>query len=258
MNKNRVALFNSDQVMQTLLKKGLGKAECAHYVASALRAIAGDQKLAACSDKSILESLAICAELKLPPEKSLGYIYFVPYKGVCQVILGAKGMKVMMFKNNSVRQLTAHVVREGDVLEYWECGANGMHYKFKPCLFAEKRDDNIRGAIAFLETSNPDGTKRQHFVHMSKAEIDKIKEDSRGQMWIKHYDEMAKKTVIRRLYKEAPTVKVDFDLESSLSREDTLNEMQDVTESSPQQEIEVLPQEDVTESLNKELEEIEV
>jgi recombinational DNA repair protein RecT len=60
---------------------------------------------------------------------------------------------------------------------------------------------------------------------MDKNEIDSVMKKSKSAQkndspWIAFYDEMAKKTVIRRLFKKLPQEKLDIDTISALRDED--------------------------------------
>jgi phage RecT family recombinase len=222
-----VTYLRGKQVVDVLTNKGLTETDSKNYIASALRLILGDAKLANCSKQSILNSLALCAEFKLSPEKSLDYSYFIPYGNDCKFMLGARGMKALLLREPSVTKLAIHLIKEGDTFHYSEDSEGGIHYKFEPKLFADK-EAKVLGAVAYLEVKNGKGTRR-HLTRMSKYEIDEIKAMSKSKnIWEKHYDEMAKKTVMRRLYKEVPTVFTDTNIDKAISFDD--NEYNNIKE----------------------------
>lgn len=107
--------------------------------------------------------------------------------------------------------ITARIVSEGDRFRFW-IDDRGDHIEFEPC---DEPGKPIRAfAIAKM-------TRGEIYVEvMTVAEIEKVREVSRAKNdgpWTKWWEEMAKKTVIRRLAKRLP---VSSDLDTFLRGDD--------------------------------------
>ena len=180
------------------------------FTRMALSALNTNPKLQACTQMSFLAALMNAAQLGLEPNTSLGQAYLIPYKnkGVleCQFQIGYKGLIDLVYRNENVQTVQAHTVYENDVFSY----EFGLHpdLKHKPTL---KERGNVIGFYAMFCLKNGGFG----FEVMSKADIDlHAKTYSQGiesvySPWTTNYEEMAKKTVIKKVLKYAP-LKTDF------------------------------------------------
>ena len=127
-----------------------------------------------------------------------GECYMIPYGSTLQFMSSYRGMAKMAkkYSQRRIRDIYAKVVREGD--EYEEGVDNGEPYvKFHPKNF---NDAPIEGAFAVCIFE--DGGKLTE--SMSVKAIEACRKQSKAQnspAWSKFWEEMAKKTVIRRLCK---------------------------------------------------------
>lgn len=180
------------------------------FTRTALSAINNTPKLAECTQMSFLAALMNAAQLGLEPNTSLGQAYLIPYQNKgkleCQFQLGFKGMIDLVYRNEKVQTIQAQCVYEKDVFEY-ELGLNSklMH---RPALQDRGRMILV---YAFFKLENGGFG----FEVMSKEDIDQhaIKY-SKGfssdySPWKSNYEDMAKKTVIKKVLKYAP-LKTDF------------------------------------------------
>lgn len=158
-----------------------------------------------CTPLSLLQCVMTAAELGVNLGGSTGEAYPVPFKNSktgkreAQFILGYKGLnKLVQEADEQIERISAHVVRKGDEF-YFELG---LDEKLRHVPTADI-DAPITHAYAIVTYTN--GRKR--FEVMSKAEVDRIRKRSRAGdsgPWVTDYDEMAKKTVFRRLAKWLP------------------------------------------------------
>ena len=137
----------------------------------------------------------------------LGQAYLIPYwngrKGVteCQFQLGYKGLLDLAYRSGEVSVVQAHVVREGDEFEY----TLGLEptLTHKPALTG--RGDMVAVYAVFRTKSGGYG-----FEVMGKGDVDEhmrkySKAAAKGSSpWTTNYEEMAKKTVLKRVLKYAP------------------------------------------------------
>lgn len=180
------------------------------FVRVALTAITKTPKLADCTRESLLACLLDCSSLGLEPDGRNAYL--IPYGTVCTLIVSYKGLVELARRTGEISDIHADVVCENDSFEY-SYGTDGK-LVHRPAL--EKRGKVVR-AYAFVKLRDG-GTS---YDVMNVDEIDKIRKISKAAnspAWTNHWDEMAKKTVFRRLAKWLPVssefmdaVERDFD-----------------------------------------------
>lgn len=187
----------------------------------ALSALSNSPTLCECTPISFLGSLMNAAQLGLEPNTPLGQAYLIPYwntrKGVreCQFQIGYKGLLDLAYRNQMVQTIQAHTVYEGDTFEYSLGLDEKLHHvpamsgRGKPiAYYAFYRLQN--GGYGFQVMSREDVEEhRQKYSQAAK----------KGQTspWDIAFDEMAKKTVIKRLLKYAP---IKSDLQYALSTDE--------------------------------------
>lgn len=165
----------------------------------ALTAYNRTPQLASCSMQSIFMAIMQASELGLEPGGALGHVYLVPYGNQCQFILGYRGMIELARRSGEIESLEAHVVHANDMFDV-EFGLE-TKLRHKPCLNGEAGELCFVYALAKLK-----GGAIQ-FEVMTKADIEAIKNRSRASRngpWVTDYEEMARKTVVRRLFKYLP------------------------------------------------------
>jgi recombination protein RecT len=157
-------------------------------------------KLLTCNPESFCGAIMACSQLGLEPGNSMGQIYLIPFGKEVQVILGYKGMIELARRSGQIVSLSAHEVFKNDIFEF----EYGLEEKLKhvPDLLGEDRGD----LVAVYAVAKFVGGGHQIEV-MSKSDVDKIRKRSKsGNVgpWATDYNEMAKKTVLRKLFKYLP------------------------------------------------------
>ncbi len=188
-----------------------------HMTADRLARIAATEvrkvpKLAQCDQTSFLGAIMQCAQLGLEPGSALGHAYLIPFdknkkidgqwvtvSTEVQFIIGYRGMIDLARRSGQIISISARTVYENDNFTY----QFGLHEDLKhiPAIGSERGELTYVYAVAKLK----DGGLQ--FEVMSKYEIDLIRAQSKASgsgPWVSHYEEMAKKTVIRRLFKYLP------------------------------------------------------
>lgn len=165
----------------------------------AVSAAAKNPKILDCSRESVMMSIMQACELGLEPGGMLGEGYLVPYGATCQFIPGYRGLISLARRSGQIVSIEAHAVYEEDefVLEF------GLEPKLlhRPTLKAERGE-----VTAFYAVARIVGGGVQH-DYMTRADVDAIRKRSRAGNsgpWVTDYNEMGKKTVIRRLFKTLP------------------------------------------------------
>lgn len=173
------------------------------FTRMALSAISQTPALQQCSAQSFLGALMNAAQLGLEPNTPLGQAYLIPYKNhgrnECRFEIGYKGLIDLAYRSGELRSLQAHIVYENDAFEF-EYGLNPK-LVHKPAL-------GDRGAAIYVyavfklvnggegfQVMSMDGV-REHAKKYSKA--------YNSGPWQTNFEEMAKKTVVKRLLKYAP------------------------------------------------------
>lgn len=169
-----------------------------------MTAITQTPKLAECTPQSFIGAMLTAAQLGLEPNTPLGQAYLIPYGGKCQFQLGYKGLIDLAHRSGEMQSIEARVVYENDVFEY----ELGLEPKLIHKPAAMNRGKAIwyyaiyhlkNGGYAFEVMSRED--VEQHARKYSKS--------FGNGPWQTEFDEMAKKTVLKKLLKYAP-LKADF------------------------------------------------
>lgn len=160
-------------------------------------------KLSNCSAISLFGAVIQCAQLGLEPCSALGHAYLIPYGETCQFIIGYRGLIELARRSGQILSINAYAVYKNDVFDF-EFGLN-PNLIHKPDY--EKRKEGEEPIFVYAVAELKDGGKQ--FVVMHKKEVDSIRERSasakgRTSPWLTDYEEMAKKTAIRRLFKLLP------------------------------------------------------
>lgn len=182
-------------------------------VKTALVAINKTPKLLEATPESVCGAMMNAASLGLDVSGVLGSAYLVPFnvnKGdqdnprwvtECQLIIGYRGMIELARRSGEIKRVESHVVYSN---EHFEC-----EYGLHPRLEHRPNFDNDRGEFrcVYAIAELTDGATQVEV--MTKHQIDLAKQASQtGRKgwgpWIDHYDEMARKTVVRRLCKYLP------------------------------------------------------
>lgn len=175
-----------------------------------LSAISATPDLAKCTPKSFLGAMMNAAQLGLEPNTPLGQAYILPYsnRGVLEAEfqLGYKGMIDLAYRSGEVEVIQCHVVYRND---QFEC-CYGLEPKLSHVPADGDRGEAIKvyamfktkdGGFGFEVMSMED--VRKHAAQYSKSY------NSNYSPWKKNFEEMAKKTVLKKALKYAP-LKSDF------------------------------------------------
>lgn len=182
------------------------------FTRMALSAINNTPQLAECTPMSFIAALMNAAQLGLEPNTPLGQAYLIPYYNnkkkcyECQFQLGYKGMIELAYRNDRMQSIEAHTVYENDEFHY-ELGLTPV-LKHVPAWVDR---GNMVGFYAVFHLENGG----YQFEVMSKEDVDTFASmyskafSSDYSPWRSSYEQMALKTVLKRLLKTAP-MKTDF------------------------------------------------
>lgn len=170
-----------------------------------LSAMSVNPKLSQCTPSSFLGAMMSAAQLGLEPNTPLGQAYILPYmnKGVleAQFQLGYKGLIDLAYRSGEVEVVQAHIVYENDE---FEC-EYGLDPKLSHKPAASERGNPIKVYAVFKTKSGGYGFEvmsmddvRTHAEKYSKAYSTSFSP------WKTNFEEMAKKTVLKKVLKYAP------------------------------------------------------
>jgi len=172
----------------------------------ALSEVRRNPRLAQCSAPSLLGAIFTCAQLGLEPGNALGHCYLIPYRDECQFQIGYKGMIDLARRSGQIRGLSARRVYENDHFEY----TYGLHEDI-----VHKPARGERGELTHVYAVARFADGGEQFEVMDRYELEEIRDGSQGYQtaikynkkdtpWISSFDEMCRKTVIRRMFKYLP------------------------------------------------------
>lgn len=182
----------------------------------AMSAVSGNKKLQQCDPASFLGAMMTAAQLGLEPNTPLGQAYLIPYGNQCQFQLGYKGLIDLAYRSGQVSIVQAHTVYANDTFEY----ELGLEPKLRHIPATGQRGDPVYYYAMFRTKDGGYG-----FYVMSKEDVTahakKYSQSYSKGPWQTNFDEMAKKTVLKRALKYAP-LKSDF--VKALSNDETIKD----------------------------------
>lgn len=175
-----------------------------------LTALRTTPKLAQCDPMSFLAAMMSAAQLGLEPNTPLGQAYLIPFKNNrqgtmdVQFQIGYKGLIDLAYRSGEVEVVQAQCVYENDEFE--------CEYGLEPRL-SHKPADGERGDLVKVYAMFRTKSGGYGFEVMSVADINshakKYSKAYSSGPWQSNFEEMAKKTVLKRVLKYAP-LKSDF------------------------------------------------
>ena len=161
----------------------------------ALTALTRTPKLASCTPESFFECMISLSQWGLEPDGRRAHL--IPYGNKCTLIIDYKGLVELCWRSGQVAMIHADVVCENDVFSTDQ----GEIVTHKIDL---KKDRGPMYAV-YAKVKLINGASKCEV--MSKKEVDAIRSRSKSGgsgPWGTDYNEMAKKTVFRRLTKWLP------------------------------------------------------
>jgi recombinase, phage RecT family len=175
-----------------------------------LSALSTNPKLQETTPASFLGAMMTAAQLGLEPNTPLGQAYLLPYKNKgrleCQFQLGYKGLIDLAYRSGEIKMIQAHVVYENDDFDF--------SFGLEPQLHHVPAKTN-RGEPEWVYASFETKDGGHGFEVMSIDDIQRHAAkysqsyNSSFSPWKTSFEEMAKKTVLKRVLKYAP-MRTDF------------------------------------------------
>lgn len=165
----------------------------------ALSCVLKTPALLKCSQVSLLQSVMALGELGLELGSALGLAYLVPYGSTATPIIGYRGYIELARRSGTLTQIEARTVRAKDKLE--------LRFGLDPRLEHTPSLEQDPGQIELVYGVARFKDGGVHFEMMTRTDIERIRGRSRAGNsgpWQTDWEEMAKKTVIRRMAKWLP------------------------------------------------------
>lgn len=178
----------------------------------ALTSIQSNPDLMRADRRSLFSACVKCAQDGLLPDGREAAL--VVFGNAVSYMPMVSGILKRVRNSGELASITSQIVYRNDTFRYW-VDADGEHIQHEPLMFGERGD--IVGVYALAKTK--DGAV--YIETMTKAQVEKVRSVSRTKNkgpWVDWWEEMARKTAIRRLSKRLP-MSTDF-VDQILSRDD--------------------------------------
>lgn len=189
-----------------------------------MTAVLSDPAVLNADRKSLMEAAIRAAQDGLLPDKREGA--FVVFGKIVQWMPMIGGIIKKIHQSDEIAMLTAKVVYGGDTFRSW-VDDEGEHVAYEQ---AEHPDyDTIRQVFALAKTK--DGAV--YVETLTPRDIDKIRNVSRSKdkgPWVQWWEEMAKKSAIRRLAKRLP---LSSELHDLMQRDNDLYDLSQAPDPRP-------------------------
>jgi recombination protein RecT len=165
----------------------------------ALTLLRKNPDLADCTTESFLGALMTCSQLGFEPGSPTGEAYIIPRKGEAEFQLGYQGMVTLFYQHPMASSVKVETVRENDYFEHEEGLEETLVHR--PCKTGPRGK-----AVAYYSVARLINGGRT-FKVMYPAEIEERRQkmqSGNSPAWRNHYDEQAKKTVLRNHFKALP------------------------------------------------------
>lgn len=206
------AIKNKGTGIKDYLKRYQGEFEKAlpsvltpeRFTRMAITATTKTPKLAECDPKSFICAMLEAAQLGLEPNTPLGQAYLIPYGKQCQFQIGYKGLIDLAHRSGEIKSIEAHEVCENDEFIF--------EFGLEPKLVHKPAMSN-RGQVVWYYAVYRLVNGGYGFEVMSREDVEtharKYSKTFANGPWQTNFDEMAKKTVLKKALKYAP-LKSDF------------------------------------------------
>ncbi|MCB6569531.1 recombinase RecT [Eubacterium limosum] len=200
------------KAMQPAIKKALPRVMTPErFSRITMTALSNNPKLQETTPQSFMGAMMTAAQLGLEPNTPLGQAYLIPFKNKgkleCQFQLGYKGLIDLAYRSGEVISIQAHTVYEKDEFDF----EFGLEPKLKHIPTKETSKGDPVWFYAVFNTKDGGYGFEVMSVEDIRAHAAKYSQSysSSYSPWKTNFEEMAKKTVLKKVLKYAP-LKTDF------------------------------------------------
>ena len=210
-NSNQKNLQNYIKAMEKQIAKALPSVITPdRFTRIVLSAISANPKLGDTTPESFLGAMMTAAQLGVEPNTPLGQAYLLPYWNSkkkcfeCQFQLGYKGMIDLAYRSGEVSTIQAQVVYENDKFNF----SYGLEPKLEHVPATSDRGDAVYVYAVFRTKDGGFGFEVMSMDDV-RSHAAKYSKSFNNGPWQTNFEEMAKKTVLKKVLKYAP-LKSDF------------------------------------------------
>jgi len=205
-------------------------------------AVQKNKNLLALDRESLIESCIFCAQDGLLPDGREAAL--VPFKNKVTYMPMVTGILKKIRNSGELKSILAECVYSNEMFDYF-VDMDGPHLKHMPMITGER--GSFVAVYAVAKTKD-DGI---YHVVMRKEDVEKVRSISKtgsssSSPWSNWFEEMAKKTAIRRLSKIMP---MSTDVEQVVQRDDDMYDFSKPMNITPKQEVQDI--EKASDSLSK-------
>lgn len=186
------------------------------FIRSVYTLIRTTPKLLECDRDSLLAQILLSAQLGLDLEPTLGLAYIIPRGGFAQFQFGYQGFIDLMYRSGEIADISSEIIYKNDQYDY-KLGSN-RRLDHIPTLDKDRSEVLAVYLIIKFKSHSHD-----HIAVMTKKEVDRIRDHysktADNGPWLTAWDEMAKKTLLRREKKWIP---MSADLRRMLNVDQTI------------------------------------
>lgn len=170
-----------------------------------LSALSSNPKLSECSPQSFLGAMMTAAQLGVEPNTPLGQAYLLPYWNSknncfeCQFQLGYKGLLDLAYRSGEISVIQAQVVYEMDEFSF----SYGLMPELKHIPTQSDHGDPTHVYAIFHTKAGGYGFEVASIENI-RTHAQKYSKSFSSGPWQTNFEEMAKKTVLKRVLKYAP------------------------------------------------------
>lgn len=218
------SVFDFMEQKKDLIAKALPQAFTADRLIGLLTLVLkGSPKLMECTQASLIGAVIQTIQVGLQVG-NVGHVYYVPfknkqadgsYKMEVQFQIGYKGMIELVNRSGKACILNTECVYEKDQFQY-EQGLN-------PVLRHVPAQGNRGAFVGVYCIAKHLVANEKMFIFLNKEEVDKVRNASKAKSelspWNTWFDEMAKKTAVKRICKSLP---LSVDVQKQISADETI------------------------------------
>ncbi len=201
-------LVSMKEQFSTALPKHISPAK---FVRVLQTAVSTNPGLVTANRDSLLASCMRLAEKGLNADGNEAALVLFGDKVTPMVMLG--GVLKLARNSGEIKSITSQTVYKNDIFEYW-IDVDGEHINHRPSFFSDRGE--MIGVYALAQTKD----NGIYIEVLTMSDIEKIKKSSRSANsgpWQSWFEQMAKKSALRRLCKRLPS---STDLDQALSDDD--------------------------------------
>jgi len=192
-----VQTYFANEVNFSHIQKACQSVQVNEQVMDVIQIIANNAKLQQCSPASIVGAIITASRLGVSLDPNIKHSYLIPYGKTAKLEISFMGFIDVIYRSTGTL-LEAHMVYANDEFDYQQ--GSKPHVEHKPCVFGD------RGALigCYAIGRMPSGEFSIEFLTLEDIEAcRKVSKNPNG-VWKTWFNEMAKKSAIRRLYKRLP------------------------------------------------------